>query len=285
MTQEQGERQAGSEAAVVDPNPSSEAGPDEQVGRTAKPGWVHTQAGIATIWVGLITGVLSLVAALLQFCSVNPLFDLTNGGLRAERRDSSFHNARNGGNLADDAVESGTGFESLRGISYVRAAFSPGFELDLPDCGGVIDPQESDWAGSPFVTLVWHGDPDSSVNDIVVRITEMADASADYFDNWLNAGVNGLRNDPANLPEGDLGSVECNGLVWHNLPMSRYNSVAGYQEAIDINFGHFGNLAIGVTFYFPVPPPPGVLEELIPRVLGSVAPAGSGEAALMPEGN
>jgi len=271
-----GQQLQGTEHAAAEALPAS--GPAAPHSPAKKSDWLHSTAGIITIVLGLLTAVISLIAAILQYITVRPDPPPAEGGNPA----ASLH-ASSGhfdySQLSGGSETSGTGpgqpagpSDYVYSLTYNSYYFEPGYEVLLPDCGAPISVAESDWPNDMQVMLVWHGNADSPVANIVLRVVALPTDSPADFDSWLNSVCNTLQTDPANKSEGQLAAYQIQGYAWHNLPMSRYNTVAGYQEAIDINMSQFGPEAISVTFYFPVPPADGVLEDLIPQVLGSIVP-------------
>jgi len=224
--------------------------------------WVHSTAGTVTVWVGLITALITLVTVLLQLPKPAPDSQVGGASLGNANVLETLGNGQPPVDIDDPWAV----------LGYTTYEFGPGsvYLIDVPGGGGVISVGDSDWPSDQRVALVWHGYNSSPVQDIVVRVTPMPSAMPSEFDQWLNEVSNALRGDLANQPEGDLTSFEINGQVWHNLPLSRYNSAAGYREALDVNMSQFGHDAISVTFYFEIPPGPGIIDKLIPHMLASL---------------
>jgi hypothetical protein len=177
--------------------------------------------------------------------------------------------------LSPDGGESTPQDELQAGLGFTSYSFGPlnEYRIDLPGGGGVISTGDSDWPQDERIQLVWHGYTNSPIGDIVVRISRLPSASQADFEAWLSATQAALEADMANKPEGKPSEYGLDGRNWHNLPFS-YASTQnpGQREALDFNATQFGIDAVSVSFYFPLPPAQGVLEQVVPMVLHSVGP-------------
>jgi hypothetical protein len=117
------------------------------------------------------------------------------------------------------------------------------------------------------------------VADIVVRINRLPAADEAAFGAWLEETGNALRGNLDYSPEGAATAFTIGSQAWHNLPFSFAGKDPPQRLAFDLNTTQYGLDAVSVSFYFPLPPEPGVMDRLIPQVLGSLQLAGPARTA------